>query len=200
MVEIEEEYAGRYGLWMDGNETNASVVQALTMQPQMDELGISEELRAKHQLLNYRARKKMGKAKLWCSLLAAQVEQELINVGEAPEEFDGFLLKPQSAIPNSPNNLLVKGVTPTNDRRRITYAQITLLCQPSQSKAAKASLRSVIDNLDFNLSEPIDYDDYRGFEKQCRQFLRYMIEMSRDKEAYRKVSQQTGITFYKILP
>lgn len=200
MVEIEEEYAGKYAFWLDGNETHAGVIRTLTMRPQMDRLGIAEQLRVKHDLSDYRVRKRMSKAELWKHLLAAQVEQELTNAGVMPENFDGFLLKPQIGIPDSSKALLVQGVTPTLERRRITYAQTVIFSSPDQSKVSKYALRSAIDKLDFNISEPIDYDDYSGFEKQSRQFLHYLIEIIQDNQAHQRIRNDTGITSYRIVP
>lgn len=200
MVEIEEMYADKYGIWIDGNEPHAGTVRILTRGPRMDQLGITEELRAKHQLLDYRGKNKMRKTELWKQLLAAQVEQELINAGYDAEGFDGFMLKPQAAIEDPAYILLGRGVRPNYERRRVTYAQIVIACPPVQSDVAKNALHSVIDNLYFNLSEPTDYDDYHGFETQCRQFLRYIMEISQDKEAYKRVSRETGIRICRILP
>jgi hypothetical protein len=167
----------------------------------MDMLGISEDLRRIHRLSDYKTKRGMSKPELWKRLLTAQIQQELIDSGASLEEFDGFLLKPQSATPSPPNELLVGGVTPTLERRRITYAQMIVCGPSSQSEAAKGALHSVIDKLYFNLSEPTDYhDDYSGFEMQCGQFLRHMMEISRDTEAYKRVSRETGIKIYRVLP
>jgi hypothetical protein len=201
MVEIEENYKDRFGVFMDGNEPPANAVEYLTMRPGMDKLGMSENLRRKHQLIDYKIKRRLGKIELWRRLLAAQLEQELINSGSIIEEFDGFLLKPQSATPNSSYPLLFKGVTPTMDRRRkITYAQTVILCPPAQAGAAEGALRSLVDKLYFNPSVPEDYHDYAGFETECRQFLRYVLEVSQDKEAYEDITCQTGIKIYRILP
>ena len=200
MVEIEQNYGDRFGIFMDGNEPPANAVNRLTLRPRMDQLGISENLRRKHQLVDNKAKRRSGKAELWRHLLAAQLEQELMNSGSAIEEFDGFLLKPQSATPNSSYPLLFKGVTPTLDRRRITYAQTAIFCPPAQSEAAKGALRSLVDKLYFNPSVPEDYHDYAGFETECRQLLRYVLEVSQDKEAYEDITCQTGIKIFRILP
>ena len=120
MVIIENEYIDRYGIWMDGNEPHAGAVRILTSRPKMDELGIADEIRIKHNLMNYRVKDNMCKTDLWKHLLSAQLEQELVDAGVDPDEFDGFLLKPQSARADSSYAALARGVRPSNDRRRIS--------------------------------------------------------------------------------
>jgi hypothetical protein len=200
MVEIEVGSGSRFGLWLDGNEPPANAVYNLTLQPRMDQLGISENLRGKHRLSDYKTKREMKKPELWKHLLSAQIEQELIDSGASLEEFDGFLLKPQLAIQSSPNALLVRGVNPTLDKRRITYAQIIVCGPSSQSEVAKGALHSVINKLYFNLSEPEDYGDYHGFEAECKQFLQYIMEISQDKEAYKDIGRRTGISIHRVLP
>lgn len=200
MVEIEEAYAGKRGIWVDGNEPPASAVLSLTMQPGMDELGISERPRIRCRLNDYKAKLRMNKKELWTRLLSAQLEQEILNTGVYPEQFDGFLLKPQGATGKLGTTFIVDGVDPTHQKKRITYAQTILICPSQYSDNARNALQRAMDKLYFDVSTPSDYYYYKGLERECCKFLRSMMEGCRGNEAYKQVSMRTGIQIYRIIP
>ena len=198
MVEIEEACQGKYAVWIDGNEPSKGVLYSLSMGPGMDELGISQEQREKNGLLSYADRLKMGKTELWCRLLSAQLERELMDAGAPLDEFDGFVLKPQGAEARPGTRRVIEGVEPSNERRRTTYAQTVLVGPPSHGEDAKSALRTALQKLYFQISEPSDYDYYDAFERQCRQMLKSAIPVSRYISTI--MSHRTGIQTYRTLP
>jgi hypothetical protein len=212
VVEIEEVWNGKFGALLDGNEPNACVVQYLATKSKMDEFGIDESMQLKHGLNDYYVKFKMKKPELWKRFLSAFIEHQITWAGGSTKDFDVLFCKPEKVIPeDSHYKLLAAGVSHTYERRRTTYAQMAILCPESHSKIAKLAFAAISDlelggvfgrdsDVYFSVSEPIDYDDYIGFEKECREFVREIMNNYGNVEAYRKIGREAGIRTDRILP
>jgi len=212
MVEMEESWHGKYGAWLDGNEPSACVVQYLASKSKMEEFGIDEKMRLKYGLNDYYTKFKMKKPEIWRRFISAFIEHQITWAGSSANDFDVLYCKPEKVVPaNSPYKLLAAGLTPTYERPRATYAQMAIICPDSCSKIAKLAFASISDlelggvfgrdsDVDFSISEPTDYDDYRGFEKECREFLKEAMNNYGNIEAYGKIGRKAGIRIDRILP
>jgi hypothetical protein len=206
MVEIEEHCHRIYGLWIDGNRPSGNLVQAMMLSTDLKKRGITADLQQKHQLNDYKTKLKMNTNKRWEHLLSAQLECEILALNANPDNFTEFLIEPKYAKENNKFPFLVKGITPSDSykysgpRRRSTYIHTFILAPESQGKTAYQAMLRTLDILHFKFTRTSMYEDYRNFEKECREFLRKTIKTYDDKIAYEMFMNNSGITINRIFP
>jgi hypothetical protein len=200
MVVIEEKRIDNYAIWMDGNEPSDFTARWLTASTRMNRYGIAEGLRLRWNLADYRDRKNMNKMQLWSSLLAAYMEQRLVDAGVDLDETDGFLLKPHDVPETRADSCLATGPRSSHQRKRATYGQIIAVCPDRYMKAVRDAFHSAAENLYFRPAEPKRYRDCRQFEADCRGFLQDMLSVMKDEGAYDDIRHMSAVRAYRILP
>jgi hypothetical protein len=99
-----------------------------------------------------------------------------------------------------PLGLLALGPRPASSRKRGTYAQAIVLCESKDVEAARAAVSSLPKDLYFESSQPQHFDDYAGFEAECRQYLTRLIQTPYRRELKGAIPVPAGFGIYRVIP
>jgi hypothetical protein len=205
MAVIEETVDGRYGLWVDGFEPSHYVLTYPARGKALRDAHIEDHVQSRYGLEHHAANASMAKGDLWPRLLGAYVEQELRNRQETPDRVGLHLLKRESASEIESPSLLFLGAMSGHigDRDigvvRQNYCAIVATSPENKAQDVRGSAESALESLGFRVSSTLRYEDYAGFEGECRRFLKRMLSARGDIERCVALCEAEGFDMRRVL-